>query len=58
MKAEKRKYKVTTCLTETEYKKLEKVCKKYDRTKSWVISHLILAANDDLFPEIFGGDSK
>lgn len=54
----KKEYKVTACLTEVEYKNLEKISKQYERTKSWIICRLISVANADLSPKIFGDDSK
>jgi hypothetical protein len=58
MKKAKKEYKITACLTEAELKTLERLCKKYDRTKSWVIGHLLSAVVDDPFPETPGDDAK
>jgi predicted transcriptional regulator len=50
--------KVTACLSDEALKKLEELCKKLDRSKSWTICHLILAADDRQLLKTFGGDPQ
>jgi hypothetical protein len=57
-KREKREYKITACLSDEALKKLEELCKKLDRSKSWTICHLILTADGHQLLTTFGGDPQ
>ena len=57
-KAKQRRNMVSTSVTDEAYARLEKICYELDRTKSWVISRLILGADVDRLRGTSEGGSK
>ncbi|MDR2484596.1 MAG: hypothetical protein LBD55_04290 [Treponema sp.] len=53
-KKEKRRNVVSTIIPDESRKKLDDICKKLDRPKSWVIARLILEADVEKLQEPFG----
>jgi predicted transcriptional regulator len=59
-KGNARTNKVTALITDEASQKLTEICKRLDRSKSWVICHLILKAEieADLLPTTYGDGTQ